>query len=94
MVLKNMKQFNKLLGNIKSVSDFTDIFFNKFRRGKLIGTQSTSRTRRVRKISNGAKRIQAGRPSNIEKSIMVKKKQRVRCLGKNVTNNVPHTKSH
>lgn len=94
MVLKNMKQFNKLLGNIKSVSDFTDIFFNKFRRGKLIGTQPTSRTRWVRKISNGAKRIQAGRPSNIEKSIMVKKKQRVRCLGKNVTNNVPHTKSH
>jgi hypothetical protein len=30
MVLKNMKQFNKILGNIKTVSDFTDLFFNKF----------------------------------------------------------------
>jgi len=52
MVLKNLRQLNKLLGTMNTVSDFPDIFFNRFRRGKLIGTQPTSRARRTRKITS------------------------------------------
>lgn len=94
MVLKNLRQFNKLLGTINTVSDFPDIFFNRLRRGKLIGTQPTSKARRTRKITSGANRIQSGRPSNMENCIKQKKKAKIRCLGTNIANNVPHTKSH
>lgn len=83
-----------MLGSINAVSDFTDIFFKKFQRGKLIGTQPTSKARRRRKITSGAKRIQAGRPTNVEKCMKIKKKQRLHCIGKNITNHVPHAKSH
>jgi len=94
IILKNLKLFNKMLGGINTVSDLTDVFFNKLRRGKLIGTQPTSRSRRTRKITSGAKRIQAGRPSNVENCMKIKKKQRLRCIGKNINNNVPHAKTH
>jgi len=76
MVLKNLRQFNKLLGTINTVSDFPDIFFNRLRRGKLIGTQPTSKARRTRKITSGAKRIQSGRPSNMENCINKKRKRK------------------
>jgi len=74
IVLKNLKS-HKIPGGINTVSDLTDVFFNKLRRGKLIGTQPTSRSRRTRKITSRAKRIQAGRPSNVENCMKIKKKQ-------------------
>lgn len=94
MVLKNLKQFNKLLGTINTVSDFPDIFFNRLRWGKLIGTQPTFWARRTRKITPGAKLIQSGRPTILENCSKHKKKSKIRCFGTNITNNMPYTKSH
>lgn len=61
LMLKNIKQFNKQLEKIISLSDLVDFNFNKLRPANLIGTQPTSRSRRKRLITSGAKRIQAGR---------------------------------
>lgn len=73
LMLKNMKQLNKQLEKITSLSDLTDFNFNKLRRANLIGTQPTSRSRRKRLKTSGAKRIQAGRPSSGEQNIKQKK---------------------
>jgi len=92
-MLKNIKQFNKQLEKITSLSNLVDFNFNKLRRLNLIGTQPTSRSRRKRLITSGAKRIQAGRPSSKEQNFKQRKKQKVRSLGKNLLNNLPHAKS-
>ncbi|XP_029347795.1 uncharacterized protein LOC115034623 [Acyrthosiphon pisum] len=94
LMLKNIKQFNKQLEKITSLSDLVDFNFNKLRRANLIGTQPTSRSRRKRLITSGAKRIQAGRPSSKEDNFKQRKKQKVRSLSKNLLNNLPHAKSH
>ncbi|CAI6366640.1 unnamed protein product [Macrosiphum euphorbiae] len=94
LMLKNIKQFNKQLEKITSLSDLVDFNFNKLRRANRIGNKPTSRSRRKRLITSGAKRIQAGRPSSKEQNFKQRKKQKVRSLGKNLLNNLPHAKSH
>ncbi|CAI6353021.1 unnamed protein product [Macrosiphum euphorbiae] len=74
LMLKNIKQFNKQLEKITSLSDLVDFNFNKLRRANRIGNKPTSRSRRKRLITSGAKRIQAGRPSSKEQNFKQRKK--------------------
>lgn len=92
-VLNKIKLLNKQLSEITTVSELSEISASVLRRGKVIGIQPTSRSRRISQITTGAKRIQAGRPSNSE---MPSKKRRTkkRCLGENIKNNTPNAKSH
>ena len=72
-LLKNLKKFNKNLKSITTVTPFVNVTNHFISHKKLIGTQPTFRSRRKVGISSGAKRIQAGRPSNTETSGRQKK---------------------
>lgn len=53
----------------------------------------TSRSRRKSQITTGAKRIQAGRPSNSEIPYNKRRTEKI-CLGKNIKNNTTNAKSN
>lgn len=91
-LLKHLKKLNKNLKSITTVTSFVNVTNHFISHKKQIGTQPTSRSRRKVGISSGAKRIQAGRPSNKEINPSVRQKKR--CLGLNIKNNVTNAKSH
>lgn len=91
--LKSIRNLKKHFQRITSISDLAEVTNHFMRHGKLIGTQPTSRSRRKTSISSGVKRIQAGRPSNVEKNKNIKR-QRKRCLALNINENVPNSKTH
>lgn len=80
------------INSVEQLFDFSKHLIRK-RHGKIIGTQPTSRSRRKSTITSGAKRIQAGRPSNIEANLQVKRKKK-RCLAININENTPNAKTH
>lgn len=90
-----MKKFNKTLNKIITPSDlFNFIHVSKnISLKKNISVQPTSVSRRKIRLglSCGAKRIQAGRPSNEE---MPNNRKRQRSLKKNIDLNRPNAKSH
>lgn len=92
-VLNKIKLLNKILCGITTVSELSEISASVLHRGKVIGIQPTSRSRRISQITAGAKQIQVGRPSNSE---MPSKKMRTkkRCSGENIKNNTANAKSH
>lgn len=65
--LKSIKNLKNHFQRITSISNLAEVTNHFMRHGKLIGTQPTSHSRRKTSISSGVKRIQAGRPSNVEK---------------------------
>jgi len=91
--LKNIKNLKNHLQHITSISDLAEVTNHFMRHGKLIGNQPTSRSRRKTTISSGVKRLQAGRPPNVEKNMKMKR-QRNRCLTLNINENVPNSKTH
>lgn len=84
---------SKKLGEITTVSELSEVSTSVLRRGKVIGIQPTSRSRRISHITTGAKRIQAGRPSNSEMPSNIRRAKK-RCLGKNIKNITANAKSH
>jgi hypothetical protein len=92
-VLNKIKLLNKKLSVITTVSELSEVSTSVLRRCKVIVIQPTSRSRRISQLTTGAKRIQAGRPSNSEIPSN-KRHTKKRRLGENIKNNTANAKSH
>lgn len=90
-------KFTKKMENIKTPMQLDQFFTSKamiMKKAKVIPVQPTSRIRRKRRadFSCGKKRIQSGRPSNIETKLRIAKRKH--SLATNVKENLPNAKSH
>jgi len=94
---KMMISFNKTLESIDSPQGFFDICnsLRARRKARLIRVQPTAISRRKKRagLTSGSRRIQAGRPTNVESGKSSARK-RQRCLSLNINANKPNAKPH
>ncbi|KAF5277336.1 hypothetical protein FQR65_LT15998 [Abscondita terminalis] len=92
-----VNKVNTVMDKLKTPGDVLSFLhqIKKIKRGRIIGVQPTSTSRRKHRagLTAGSKRIQAGRPSKFEGGI-VKKKKCLRNLEANIKLNQTNQKSH